>query len=54
MKKNFLILYGLVIFAVTAGFILFGEHPRDPKFYVTMLVLVLIGKGIAHFIDGRE
>ena len=41
MKKAFLILYGFIILAVTVGFILFGEHP-------------LVGKGIAHFIDGRE
>lgn len=54
MKKAFLILYGFIILAVTVGFILFGEHPRDPRFYVTMLVLALVGKGIAHFIDGRE
>lgn len=54
MKRFFLIFYGLIIFAVTIGFIIFGEHPRDPRFYITMLVLALIGKVVGGCIDRHE
>ena len=54
IKKIFLIFFGLIVFAVTIGFIIFGEHPRDPRFYITVLVLALIGKVIGGCIDRRE
>lgn len=54
MKRFFLIFYGLIIFAVTIGFIIFGEHPRDPRFYITMLVFALIGKVVGGCIDRHE
>ena len=54
MKRIFLIFFVFIVFAVTIGFIIFGEHPRDPRFYITVLVLALIGKVIGGCIDRRE
>lgn len=52
--KNFLIVYDLAVFAVTAAFIIFGDYPRNPRFYITILALLLIGKVIGGFIDKHE
>ncbi len=54
MKKRFLILYGILILAVTVGFMIFGEHPRDSRFYWTLLTLLIVGKLIESMIDKHE
>ena len=43
MRRIFLIVYAIIIAAVTVGFLIFGEN-RDPRFYVTMLILAIVGK----------
>lgn len=53
-KKLFLIIYGAVVFSVTAGFLIWGEHPRDPRFYLAFLVIFLTGRVIGSLIDKRN
>ncbi len=45
-KKIFLVLYGVVVFIVTVYYLAYGKV-RDPRFYISMLVLVIVGKVIA-------
>ena len=53
MKRIFLMIYAIVITAVTVWFLIFGER-RDPRYYVTILILAIVGKIMAKRIDGRE
>lgn len=52
MKQIFLIAYAILITAVTVLFLIFGER-KDPRFYVTLLILAVIGKLISKWIDRR-
>ena len=50
MKKFFLPLYAIVVFSIAIQFILCGKA-RDPVFYLSILILAIIGKIIASHID---
>lgn len=52
MKRIFLIVYAIVITAVTVGFLIFGER-KDPRFYVTILILAIVGKIVSEWMDSR-
>lgn len=53
MKKYFLLVYTVAVFSTVIWFALYGEH-RDPRFYVSMLVLAIIGEFIASHIDKEK
>lgn len=53
MKKFFLPVYTIVVFSIVIWFALHGEH-RDPRFYVSILIIVIIGKFIASHIDKEK
>ena len=53
MKKFFLPVYTIVVFSIVIWFALYGEH-RDPRFYVSILILAIIGKFIASHIDKEK
>lgn len=53
MKKFFLPVYTIVVFSIVIWFALHGEH-RDPRFYVSILILAIIGKFIASHIDKEK
>ena len=46
MKKFFFQVYTIVVFSIVIWFALYGEH-RDPRFYVSILIIAIIGKFIA-------
>lgn len=48
--KILLPVYTIVVFSIVIWFALYGEH-RDPRFYVSILILAIIGKFIASHID---
>jgi hypothetical protein len=50
MKKNVLAIYALVVLTVTVLFSIYGEN-RDPRYYLTMLVLVIVMEIIWAHID---
>jgi hypothetical protein len=50
MKKIVLAVYALVVFAVTILFSIYGEND-DPRYYLTMLVLVIVMEIIWAIID---
>lgn len=43
MRRTFLLIYAIIITAVTIGFLIFGEN-KDPRFYVTILMLAIVEK----------
>ena len=54
--KNTLIIiyvYAIVVFSIVIWFALHGEH-RDPRFYVSILIIAIIGKFIASHIDKEK
>lgn len=53
VKKYFLILYGAVVIVLTVGFLLYGER-RDPRFYLSLLLVTALGKMAAWWIDRKE
>ena len=53
MKKFFLPVYTIVVFSIVIWFALYGEH-RDPRFYVSILIIAIIGKFIASHIDKEK
>jgi hypothetical protein len=53
MKKFFFQVYTIVVFSIVIWFALYGEH-RDPRFYVSILILAIIGKFIASHIDKEK
>jgi len=53
MKKFFFPVYTIVVFSIVIWFALYGEH-RDPRFYVSILILAIIGKFIASHIDKEK
>ena len=53
MKKFFLPVYIIVVFSIIIWFDLYGEH-RDPRFYVAILIITIIGKFIASRIDKEK
>lgn len=53
MSRKFLIIYGIIIATVTIFFLIFGER-KDPRYYITMLILAIAGKVLSKFIDNRE
>ncbi len=53
MKKFFLSVYTILVFSIVIWFALYGEH-RDPRFYVSILILAIIGKFIASHIDKEK
>ena len=53
MKRNFLIIYAIVVATVTVLFLIFGER-KDPRYYITMLVLAIVGKLFIKYISNRE
>ena len=53
MKRNFLIIYAIVVATVTVLFLIFGER-KDPRYYITMLVLAIVGKLLINYISNRE
>ncbi len=50
MKRFFLIVYAIIVTAVTVGFLIFGER-RDPRFYMTILILAIVGKIVSRWIE---
>jgi hypothetical protein len=50
MKKIFLVLFSIVVLVITVVIIIYGEG-RDPRFYITMLVLGIVGKYLFERID---
>jgi hypothetical protein len=50
MKRFFLIAYAIIVTAVTVGFLIFGER-RDPRFYMTILILAIVGKIVSRWIE---
>lgn len=48
MKNSFAV-YTIVVFSIVIWFALYGEH-RDSRFYVSILILAIIGKFIASHI----
>ena len=53
MKKFFFQVYTIVVFSIVIWFALYGEH-RDPRLYVSILIIAIIGKFIASHIDKEE
>lgn len=56
MKRNFLIIYAIVVAAVTAVtvlFMIFGER-KDSRYFIIMLILAIVGKVLVKIIDKRE
>lgn len=53
MKKFFFQVYTIVVFSIVIWFALYGEH-RDPRFYVSILIIAIIGKFIASHIDKEK
>ena len=53
MKKFFLPVYTILVFSIVIWFALYGEH-RDPRFYVSILILAIVGKFIASHIDKEK
>lgn len=53
MKKFFLPLYTIVGFLIVILFVL-GGKVRDPIFYLSILILTIIGKIIALHIDKEK
>ena len=53
MKKFFLPVYTIVVFSIVIWFALYVEH-RDPGFYVSILIIAIIGKFIASHIDKEK
>ena len=53
MKKIFLIVYAIVVTAVTVLFLIFGER-KDSRYYIIMLILAIVGKVLSKIIDNRE
>lgn len=53
MTRKFLKIYGIIIAAVTILFLIFGER-RDPRYYVIMLILAIVGKILYRIIENRE
>lgn len=53
MKRILLIIYAVIIATVTILFLLFGE-PRDPRYYLTILILAIAGKLLSGWIDNRD
>lgn len=51
MKKFFLPVYAILIFIIVILFVLYGKV-RDPRFYITILIVAIIGKIIASHLDG--
>ncbi len=53
MKRNFLIIYAIVVVAVTVLFMIFGER-KDSRYFIIMLILAIVGKVLVKIIDKRE
>ncbi len=53
MKRNFLIIYAIVVAAVTVLFMIFGER-KDSRYFIIMLILAIVGKVLVKIIDKRE
>lgn len=53
MKRNFLIIYAIVVAAVTVLFMIFGER-KDSRYFIIMLILAIVGKVLDKIIDKRE
>ena len=53
MKKFFFQVYTIVVFSIVIWFALYGEH-RDLRFYVSILIIAIIGKFIASHIDKEK
>mgnify|MGYP006870856856 CR=1 FL=1 len=53
MKKFFFLVYSIVVFSIVIWFALYGED-RDPRFYVSIWILAIIGKFIASHIDKEK
>ena len=53
MKKVFLLLYTMVVFSIVILFVLCGKV-RNPMFYLSILIFVIIGKIIALHIDKEK
>ena len=53
MKKIFLQIYAIVVFSIVILFVLCGKV-RDPMFYLSILILAIIGKIIASHIDKEK
>lgn len=53
MKKFFLPVYVIVVFSIVILFVLCGKV-RDPMFYLSILLLAIIGKIIASHIDKEK
>ncbi len=43
MKRKILIVYAIIVTTVTVLFMIFGEW-KDPRYYVIMLILAIIGR----------
>lgn len=52
-EKILFAVYTIVVFSIVIWFALYGEH-RDPRFYVSILMLAIIGKFIASHIDKEK
>ena len=48
MKKIFLIIYGTALFMLTMAFLLTSNY-KDYRFYITLIILLAIGK----IVEGR-
>lgn len=53
MKRNFLIIYAIVVAAVTVLFMIFGER-KDSRYFIIMLILAIVGKVLVKIIDKWE
>lgn len=53
MKRNFLIIYAIVVAAVTVLFMIFGER-KDSRYFIIILILAIVGKVLVKIIDKRE
>lgn len=53
MKRNFLIIYAIVVAAVTVLFMIFGER-KDSRYFIIMLILAIVGKALVKIIDKWE
>ncbi len=53
MKRNFLIIYAIVVVVVTVLFMIFGER-KDSRYFIIMLILAIVGKVLVKIIDKRE
>ena len=53
MKKFFLPVYTIIVFLIVILFLL-CDKVRDPMFYLSILILAIIGKIIASHIDKEK